>query len=136
MVVRQAWDKPGNPQQNGRHERMHLTLKKETTRPPGMNSLQQQARFDEFVQEFNTERPHQALDMQRPVDRYSPSSKPYFCLPDLSYPLHDREYLVTACGRICMHRKKINIATVLAGQTLGLKEVDDGIWLVSFMHYA
>ena len=127
--------KPGNPQQNGRHERMHLTLKKETTRPPGMNSLQQQARFDEFVQEFNTERPHQALDMQRPADRYSPSSKPYFGLPDLSYPLHDREYLVTACGRICMHRKKINISTVLAGQKLGRKEVDDGIWLVSFMHY-
>jgi len=50
--------KPGHPQQNGRHERMHLTLKKEATRPPGMNSLQQQARFDDFVQEFNTERPH------------------------------------------------------------------------------
>jgi len=127
--------KPGNPQQNGRHERMHLTLKRETTRPPGMNSLQQQARFDDFVQEFNTERPHQALDMQRPADLYSPSGKPFFGLPDLEYPLHDREYIVTACGRICMHRKKINISTVLAGQKLGLKEVDDGIWLVSFMHY-
>ncbi|HUZ62181.1 MAG TPA: IS481 family transposase [Acetobacteraceae bacterium] len=127
--------KPGNPQQNGRHERMHLTLKKETTRPPGMNSLQQQARFDEFVQEFNTERPHQALEMKRPADLYTSSSKPYFGLPDLEYPLHDREYLVTACGRICMHRKKINISTVLAGQKLGLKEVDNGIWLVSFMHY-
>ena len=127
--------KPGNPQQNGRHERMHLTLKKETTRPPGMNSLQQQARFDEFVQEFNTERPHEALEMKRPADLYTSSSKPYFGLPDLEYPLHDREYLVTACGRICMHRKKINISTVLAGQKLGLKEVDNGIWLVSFMHY-
>ena len=72
--------------------------------------------------------------MQRPADRYIPSSKPYFGLPDLHYPLHDREYLVTACGRICMHRKKINISTVLAGQKLGLKEVDDGIWLISFMH--
>ena len=49
--------KPGHPQQNGRHERMHLTLKKEATRPPGMNSLQQQARFDDFVHEFNAERP-------------------------------------------------------------------------------
>ncbi|MBS0558728.1 MAG: IS481 family transposase [Proteobacteria bacterium] len=127
--------KPGNPQQNGRHERMHLTLKKETTRPPGMNSLQQQARFDAFVEEFNTERPHEALDMKRPADLYTVSSKPYFGLPDLEYPLHDREYLVTACGRICMHRKKINISTVLAGQKLGLKEVDDGIWLISFMHY-
>ncbi len=51
------------------------------------------------------------------------------------YPLHDRDILVTACGRICLQRKKINISTVLAGQCLGIKEVDDGIWLVSFMHY-
>ena len=127
--------KPGNPQQNGRHERMHLTLKKETTRPPGMNALQQQTRFDDFVLEFNTERPHEALDMRRPADLYTVSSKPYFGLPDLEYPLHDREYTVTACGRICMHRKRVNISTVLAGQKLGLKEVDDGIWLISFMHY-
>ena len=127
--------KPGHPQQNGRHERMHLTLKQETTRPPGSNSLQQQARFDDFVTEFNTERPHEALGMQRPADLYAPSARPYTGLPDLDYPLHDREYLVTACGRICMHRKKINISTTLAGQKVGLKEVDDGIWLVSFMHY-
>ena len=61
--------RPGNSQQNGRHERMHLTLKKEATRPPGMNSLQQQARFDDFVREFNAERPHEALDMKSPADR-------------------------------------------------------------------
>jgi transposase InsO family protein len=53
--------KPGHPQQNGRHERMHLTLKKEATRPAGMNSLQQQARFDDFMDEFNAERPHEAI---------------------------------------------------------------------------
>ena len=52
-----------------------------------------------------------------------------------SYPFHDRDILVTACGRICMHRKRVNITGVLAGQALGIKEVDDGIWLVSFMHY-
>ena len=56
-------------------------------------------------------------------------------LPDLAYPFHGRNILVTACGRICLHRKKINISTVLAGQRLAIKEVDDGIWLVSFMHY-
>ena len=100
-----------------------------------MNSLQQQARFDQFVSEFNTERPHEALGMRRPADIYIPSSKPYSGLPELSYPLHDREALVTACGRLCMHRKKINVSTVLAGQKLGIKEVDEGIWLVSFMHY-
>ena len=69
--------KPGHPQQNGRHERMHLTLKKETTRPPGINSLQQQARFDDFLAEFNTERPHEALAMQRPTEVYTPSRRPY-----------------------------------------------------------
>jgi transposase InsO family protein len=127
--------KPGHPQQNGRHERMHLTLKKEATRPAGMNSLQQQAKFDAFLEEFNTERPHEALDMACPAERYALSSRPYDGLPDVQYPFHDRDILVTACGRICMHRKKINISTVLAGQRLGITEVDEGIWLVSFMTY-
>jgi transposase InsO family protein len=127
--------RPGNPQQNGRHERMHRTLKQETARPPGMNALQQQARFDDFVGEFNDERPHEALDMRTPAEAYAPSSRPYEGLPDVAYPFHDRDILVTACGRICMARKKINVSTVLAGQRLGITEVDDGIWLVSFMHY-
>jgi transposase InsO family protein len=127
--------KPGRPQQNGRHERMHLTLKKETTRPPGLNSLQQQARFDIFRHEFNTERPHEALAMKCPGEVYVASSRAYGGLPELAYPFHDRELMVTACGRICLHRKKINVSTVLAGQRLGIKEVDDGIWIVSFMRY-
>jgi transposase InsO family protein len=126
---------PGHPQQNGRHERMHLTLKKEATRPPGMNSLQQQARFDDFVEEFNTERPHEALAMHTPAEVYAASPRPYRGLPDISYPLHDRDVVVTACGRICMHRKRINLSHVLAGQRVGIKEVDDGIWIVSFMQY-
>jgi transposase InsO family protein len=127
--------RPGHPQQNGRHERMHLTLKKEATRPPAMNGLQQQARFDAFLAEFNTERPHEALDMKTPAEVYRPSGRAYDGLPDVAYPYHDRDILVTACGRICMHRKKINISTALAGQRLGIKEVDDSIWLVSFMRY-
>jgi transposase InsO family protein len=127
--------KPGHPQQNGRHERMHLTLKKEATRPPGANSLQQQDRFDRFLEEFNRERPHEAIAMRCPAEVYTPSSRPYAGLPDLAYPFHDRDVLVTACGRICMHRKKINISGVLAGQRLGIKEVDDGIWLVTFIDY-
>jgi transposase InsO family protein len=127
--------KPGHPQQNGRHERMHLTLKKEATRPPGMNSLQQQGRFDAFIGEFNIERPHEALEMKCPAEVYSASPRPYKGLPELTYPLHDRDVVVTNCGRICLHRKKINISTVLAGQRLGIKEVDEGIWVVSFMSY-
>ena len=127
--------KPGHPQQNARHERMHLTLKRQTTKPAGANTLQQQARFDDFVNEFNEERPHEGLAMKCPAEVYRPSAKPYRGLPDLEYPCHDREVLVTACGRICMHRKKINVSTVLAGQRLGITEVDDGIWLATFMHY-
>jgi hypothetical protein len=101
-----------------------------------MNSLQQQARFDEFVREFNAERPHEALSMKRPAEVYCASPRPYDGgLPELTYPLHDRDALVTACGRICMFRKRINISSVLAGQKLGIKEVDEGIWLVSFMSY-
>lgn len=127
--------KPGHPQQNGRHERMHLTLKKETTKPAGQNILQQQARFDDFVEEFNTERPHEALHMKVPAEIYRPSIKPYNGLPEVTYPFHDKDILVSSCGRICMHRKKINISTVLAGQRLGIKEVDEGIRLTSFMNY-
>ncbi len=98
--------KPGHPQQNGRHERMHLALKKEATRPPGTNSLQQQASFDDFVREFNDERPHEALAMKRPAKVYIPSSRPYRGLPELTNPLHDRGAAVTACGRLCLHRKR------------------------------
>jgi hypothetical protein len=127
--------RPGKPTQNGRHERMHLTLKIETKRPPGMNSLQQQARSDQFVAEFNGQRPHKALAIKAPAQVYAPSPRAYTGLPEIEYPLHDRDVLVTACGRICMHRKKINISTIMAGQRLGLKEVDNGIWLVSFIAY-
>jgi len=127
--------KPGHPQQNGRHERMHLTLKKEATRPAGANILQQQATFDAFVDEFNNERPHEALDMRCPSEVYIASPRRYEGIPDPEYPFHDRTVMVTNCGRLCFYRKKINLTTCLAGQAVGVKEVDDGIWLVSFMQY-
>ncbi|MDE2464883.1 MAG: transposase [Alphaproteobacteria bacterium] len=127
--------KPGCPQQNGRHERMHLTLKLETTKPAGANFLQQQARFDDFIDYFNTERPHQAIDMRYPADLYRPSDRPYQGLPPLDYPFHDKAVTVTTCGRICFNRRKINLSLVFAGQTVGIKQVEDRIWLVSFMHY-
>jgi putative transposase len=127
--------KPGHPQQNGRHERMHLTLKLEATKPAANNFLQQQAKFDDFIDCYNNERPHQALDMQCPVQRYQPSSRPYRGLPDLDYPFHDRAVTVTTCGRICFNRQKINLSQVFAGQTVGIKQTDDRIWLVSFMNY-
>lgn len=69
--------------------------------------------------------------MKVPAALYATSPRPYKGLPDIEYPFHDPDAIVTNCGRLCIHRKKINISTVLAGQRLGLKEVDDGIWLVS-----
>lgn len=114
---------------------MHLTLKKETTRPSGKNTLQSQERFDDFRQQFNCERPHEALAMKCPGECYTPSQSPYRGLPGLACPFHDRACLVSARGRLCLHRKKINISAVLAGQRLRVKEVDDGIWLISFMRY-
>ena len=127
--------RPGHPQQNGRNERMHLTLKREATRPAGANFLQQQAKFDAFIEEFNNERPHQALDMKCPAELYTPAARPYQGIPEPHYPFHDRTVVVTSCGRLCLYRKKINLSVTLAGQALGVKEVDDGIWLVSFMEY-
>ena len=73
--------------------------------------------------------------MATPDEAYRPSRRSYNGLPELEYPLHGKDILVTACGRICMHRKKINVSTVLAGQRLGIKEADNGIWLLSFITY-
>jgi putative transposase len=127
--------KPGHPEQNGRHERMHLTLKQATTKPPGGNMLQQQAKFEDFIHEYNYERPHQALDMKCPGDLYRPSERPYRGLPEVEYPFHERTITVTQCGRICVGTKKINLSQVFAGQNVGIKEEEDNIWLVSFMQY-
>jgi len=127
--------RPGHPEQNGRHERMHLTLKQEATKPAAANALQQQARFDAFLTQFNHERPHQALDMRVPGELYVRSPRPYTGLAPLAYPLHDWTGTVTHCGRICYKSRKVNLSQVFAGQDVGVKQVDDHIWLVTFMDY-
>ena len=127
--------KPGHPQQNGRHERMHLTLKQETTKPPAFNTLQQQQRFDDFIDGYNLDRPHQGLGGRYPGELYTPSAKTYHPPEPLDYPFHDRTIRVTQCGRICIGRRKINFSVVFAGQEIGIREVEDGAWLVSFMDF-
>jgi hypothetical protein len=114
---------------------MHRTLKKEATQPAAANLLQQQVRFDNFIEVFNNERPHEALNMKCPAEIYQPSPRPYTGLPDIDYPFHDKTIVVTRCGRICLGNKEINFSQVLAGQAVGIKEVQDDIWLVSFMDY-
>jgi putative transposase len=73
--------------------------------------------------------------MRCPAERYAPSTRRYKGLPDLDYPFHDKIVTVTTCGRICFNREKINLSTVFAGQRVGIKQVSDLIWLVSFMDY-
>ncbi len=128
---------PGHPEQNGVHERMHRTLKQATTRPAGANSLQQQERFDQFVDEFDNVRPHEALDDQTPASVYRPSSTPFpNDLPEPTYPLHDLDCQVYDCGKIRIPGRKqcsCSLGTVLAGQRVGLRELDNGAWLVSFL---
>jgi putative transposase len=126
---------PGQPQQNGRHERMHLTLKKEATRPAEANVLQQQARFDAFVECYNQERPHQALDMKVPADFYQRSPRVYRGLAELTYPYHDATVPVTRCGRLCFQGRKVSLSQVFAGQNVGVIQVGERVWLVTFMQY-
>jgi putative transposase len=126
---------PGQPQQNGRHERMHLTLKKEATKPAAANVLQQQGRFDAFVDRYNEDRPHQALAMQVPADVYVRSPRVYRGLDELTYPFHDATFTVTHCGRICFHGRKVNLSHAFAGQSVGVTQVGERIWLVTFMQY-
>ena len=92
-------------------------------------------RDEENEASHNRERPHQALAMNVPADLYRPSAREYHGLEELEYPFHDWSVVVTHCGRICFKGRKINLSHVFAGQQVGIKQVDERIWLVSFMHY-
>jgi transposase InsO family protein len=126
---------PGHPEQNGVHERMHRTLKAETTRPASHNPLQQQERFDKFREEYNQERPHEALFGRIPADLYEQSLRRLpDRLEDPSYPLHDDTLLVGRRGHIRLPKgRQAFLTSALSGQLVGLREESDGRWLVSFM---
>ena len=124
---------PGQPQQNGRHERMHRTLKAETTRPPAGNCRAQQRKFNRFRQEFNHERPHEALDMQTPAARFEPSPRPMpDKLPPLEYPDRFEVRYVSANGGIRWNKRWVNVSITCMGEYVGLEEIDDGVWNVYF----
>jgi putative transposase len=139
LGIRLEQIEPGCPQQNGRHERMHRTLKAETTRPPAATHLQQQERFDTFVDVFNRDRPHEALDMRRPTEVHAPSPRPFpGQLPPLEYPLHDLATTVSGGGHLRIpgtgrRGARYYLSSALDGERVGLRETDDGMWLVSFL---
>ena len=124
---------PGCPQQNGRHERMHRTLKDEATKPPAGNLGAQQRKFNRFVDEFNNVRPHDALDGQTPDQWYEPATRE---LPDkllpFEYPDRMVSRYVSANGGIRWRHRWINVSTTLAGDYVGLEEIDTGVWDVWF----
>ena len=124
---------PGHPEQNGRHERMHRTLKAETTRPPAGSLAAQQRRFNVFREEFNHERPHEALDDETPAACYTPSPRAMpDRLPPLEYPDRFETRYVSANGGIRWNSRWVNVSTVCAGEYVGLEEIADGIWTVYF----
>ena len=124
---------PSSPQQNGRHERMHRTLKAEATRPPEAGARAQQRRFDAFQLEYNTERPHEALEQTTPASWYTPSSRPFpERLPPLEYPAHCEVRRVSRNGGIRWHNQWVNVSHVLAEEYVAFEEIDDGIWSVVF----
>lgn len=124
---------PAHPEQNGRHERLHKTLKREATRPAAATLPTQQRRFNTFREEYNTERPHEALGQRPPASVYTPSPRPYpRHLPPLEYPAHFEVRLVSANGGVRWHHDWVNCSHVLAGEYVGFEEVADGIWALYF----
>ena len=124
---------PSSPQQNGRHERMHRTLKAETTRPPGAAMRSQQTKFDRFRKEFNHVRPHEALDQEVPASAYRPSPRPMPSkLPSLEYPDRFEVRYVSANGGIRWNSQWVNVSITCVGEYVGLEEIDDGVWNVYF----
>lgn len=124
---------PGKPQQNGRHERMHRTLKAVTTRPPEASMLEQQRRFDAFRESYNEERPHEALSNQTPASCYRPSERSMPTrIPAPEYPGYFEVRRVSAHGTVKFKNRVLFLSHALAGRRVAFEEVDDAVWSVHF----
>jgi putative transposase len=133
LAIEPVLIEPASPQQNGAHERMHRTLKAETTRPPAATRAAQQRRFRRFRHQFNHERPHEALQQRPPARLYTSSSRPLpTCVPPLVYPGHYELRRVTKPGVIWWHSRPIVVSTVLIGEQVALEPVDDALWDLHF----
>lgn len=127
---------PGHPEQNGRHERLHRTLKAEATRPPASTLRAQQQRFETFRTEYNTVRPHEALGLTPPAHVYRPSAQPYQARPaSLVYPAHFLQRRVTSSGLIWWHQEDVYLSQAFAGYTVGLDPVSSSHHDVYFAEY-
>lgn len=132
LGIRPERIQPGHPEQNGRHERLHGTLKQETTQPPAANRRAQQARFDAFRREYNTQRPHQALGQVPPATLYVPSPRPYPAqVADPAYPDTAAVRRVRSNGEIRWHGELVYISETLVGEVVAVTEAPHA-WLVQF----
>lgn len=124
---------PGKPQQNGRHERMHRTLKHSMGQPPGENMKTQQKQLNEFRQHYNEQRPHESLAQQYPCNHYQMSAKTYpKQLPDLNYPTWFTCVKVRSSGIVYWKNRMIYVGNLLQGQPVGMEATGDGLWDVYF----
>lgn len=128
---------PSHPEQNGSHEQFHHVLKAQTARPPAANLAQQQRRFTRFCAEYNTERPHESLHDEVPARYYAPSRRSFPArLPVLEYPSHWEVRTVSCDGAIAWRGHVAFLSEALAGERVGLEEVDDAIWTIHFAQVA
>jgi transposase InsO family protein len=124
---------PGKPHQNGRHERMHRTLKERTASPPRANLCAQQRRFNSFRRVYNFERPHESLGQETPATVYQPSTRPYPRRPDpIEYPGHFEVRRVSQDSTIRWKHRKVFVSSLLGRNSVGLEEVGEGVWAVYF----
>lgn len=124
---------PGKPQENGRHERMHRTLKAHTASPPRASLRAQQRSFDDFRHMYNYERPHEALDLDTPASHYELSSRAYpQYLEPVTYPEHFEVRRVSQDSTIRWHSRKVFVSHLLSRLDVGLDEVGEGVWSVFF----
>ena len=124
---------PGHPQQNGRHERFHKTLKADAARPAASSLRTQQRAFDRFRREFTYARPHEALGQETPASVYQPSFRPYpRKIPELVYPPHFERRLISRNGGIRWGCRWVNVSQVLSEEYVRIEEVDHGVWSVYF----
>ena len=123
---------PGHPEQNGRHERMHRTLKRETATPPKASAAAQQRAFDRFRRDYNEDRPHEALGMATPASLYEPSPREFPERPrELEYPARWVLRRVEAHGDVWFRNRRFFLSGSLAGEVVALEEVDEG-WKIRF----
>jgi hypothetical protein len=128
---------PGKPQQNGRHERMHGTLKPEACQPPAATAADQQSRFDTFRSAFNHERPHEALGQRQPAEFYRPSPRPFVePVGDVDYGLDEQVRRVRSSGEIRWRGSLLFVSEAIIGETVAIRQRPDGHCLVRFADVA